>query len=111
MFRLLIDTCVWLDVAKDHRQQATLGVLEELVRQGEVSLIVPDIIRDEFARNKSRIIQESQHSLSDALKRAKQAVNQLGDLKRKHVALELLNDVDHKLPSLGESAVESIGRV
>ncbi len=33
MFRLLVDTCVWLDIAKDQQQQATLGVLEELVRQ------------------------------------------------------------------------------
>jgi hypothetical protein len=36
MFKLLIDTCVWLDIAKNQQQQATLGVREELVRQGEV---------------------------------------------------------------------------
>ena len=38
-------------------------------------------------------------------------VDQLGDAKRKHLVLEQLNEVDYKLPSLGESAVESIGRV
>ena len=111
MFKLLIDTCVWLDIAKDHQQQATLALLENLVRQGEVSLIVPRIVTDEFARNKARIVQESQRSLSSVLKRAKEVVHQLGDDKRKRVALEQLNDVDYKLPSLGESAVESIGRV
>lgn len=81
------------------------------MRQGEVSLIVPGIVRDEFARTKARILQDSQHSLSDALKRAKQAVDQLGDLSRKQVALELLNDVEYRLPALGERAIESIGRV
>ena len=111
MFKILIDTCVWLDIAKDHQQQATLGVLEELVRQGEVSLIVPRIVLDEFATNKARVLQESQRSLSSVLKRAKQMVDQLGDAKQKHLVLEHLNEVDYKLPSLGESAVESIGRV
>jgi hypothetical protein len=111
MFRLLIDTCVWLDIAKDHQQQATLGVLEELVRQGEVSLIVPSIVRDEFARNKARIVFEGQRGLSSALKRAKQAVDQLGEVKRKRLVLQQLNEVDYKLPSLGESAVEAIGRL
>lgn len=111
MFTLLIDTCVWLDIAKDQQQQATLGVLEELVRQGEVSLLVPRIIVDEFARNKARIVQESHRSLSSVLKRAKQVVDQFGDGKRKRLVLEQLNDVDYKLPSLGENAVKSIERV
>jgi hypothetical protein len=111
MFKLLVDTCVWLDVAKDYQQQATLGVLEELVRQGEVSLLVPRIVQDEFSRNKARIVQDGQRSLSSVLKRAKEMVNRLGDAKRKRLVLEHLNEVDYKLPSVGESAVESIGRV
>jgi len=111
VLKILIDTCVWLDIAKDPQQQSTLGVLEELVRQGEVALIVPRIVRDEFARNKARIVEESHRSLSSVLKRAKQVVDQLGDAKRKHLVLEQLNDVDYRLPNLGESAIESIGRV
>jgi hypothetical protein len=111
MFKLLIDTCVWLDIAKDHQQEATLGVLEELVRQGEVSLIVPRIVLDEFGRNKARILQDAQRSLSGVLKRAKDVVIRLGDGKGKRLVLEQLNDVDFKLPRMGESAVESIGRV
>jgi hypothetical protein len=35
-FNLLIDTCVWLDVAKDYQQQAILAALEELIRQGDI---------------------------------------------------------------------------
>ncbi len=111
MFKILLDTCVWLDIAKDPQQQATLGVLEELIRQNQVSLIIPRIVVDEFARNKARIVHESQRSLSSVLKRAKQAVDQLGDTKRKRLVLEQLNDVDHKLPSLGENVAASVGRV
>lgn len=32
MFRILIDTCVWLDLAKDPKQVSVLGVVEELLR-------------------------------------------------------------------------------
>jgi hypothetical protein len=114
MVNLLIDTCVWLDVAKDQQQQATLGVLEQLVQQGAVMLIVPTIVRDEFARNKDRIVKESQRSVSTTLKRAKEIVHQLGDPKRKKAVVAVLahlNEVDYKLPSLGESLAASIGRV
>jgi hypothetical protein len=111
VFKLLIDTCVWLDLAKDYQQQSILGALEELTRQGEVSLILPRIVVDEFARNKDRIIEESRRSLSSTLKRVKEAVDRFGDPKRKRMVLNQLNDVDHRLPALGEAAVETIGRI
>ena len=41
MFKILIDTCVWLDLAKDYRRHAALGVIEELVRYGRVDIILP----------------------------------------------------------------------
>ena len=48
-FHVLIDTCVWLDAAKDHQQQAILAALEELVHEGDIALILPRIVVDEFA--------------------------------------------------------------
>lgn len=111
MFKILIDTSVWLDLAKDYKQQALLGVLEELLRQKQVSLILPRTVLDEFARNKARIVEESSQSLSSSLKRVKDVVDKFGDSKRKRLVLEQLNDVDHKLPTLGESAIESVGRI
>lgn len=111
MFRILIDTCVWLDIAKDYHQQALLGVLEELLRQKKVSLILPQTILDEFARNKARIIRDGGQSQSGALKRVKDIVSKFGDPKKKKAVLDQLNEVDHKIPMLGESAVESISRI
>lgn len=111
MVRILIDTCVWLDLAKDYQRLAVLGVLEELVRQQQVSIILPRTVLDEFARNKARVAEESGRSLSGVLKRAKEAVHRLGDAKTKQIVLKQLNDVDYKLPSLCEAAIESIGRI
>jgi hypothetical protein len=110
-FNILIDTCVWLDVAKDYQQQAILAALEELVRQGDVALILPRIVVDEFARNKARIIEESSRSLSSTLKRVKEAVEKFGDPRKKTLVLHQLDDVDHRLPTLGSAAVGTVGRI
>jgi predicted nucleic acid-binding protein len=83
MFRLLVDTCVWLDVAKDHRQENTLSVLEELIRLGEASLIVPSIVLAEFQRHKARIVEESRRNLSAVFKRVKEAVDRFGEPRQK----------------------------
>jgi hypothetical protein len=41
MLQLLVDTCVWLDAAKDYRHQPTLHAVEQMIEVGEVSLVVP----------------------------------------------------------------------
>ena len=48
MFNILIDTCVWLDLAKDNRQGPVIGVVEEMVKQKLVTLIVPSLVLDEI---------------------------------------------------------------
>ena len=111
MFRILIDTCVWLDLAKDYKQKALLEALEHLVREKEISLILPQIVAEEFARNKARIIEESTQSLSSTMKRVKDVVEKFGDPKQKNKVIEHLNEVDHRLPTLGENAIDSVTRI
>lgn len=111
MFKLLIDTCVWLDLAKDHQQESLLGVLEELLRQKKIELLLPQTICDEFARNKARIAEEGGRSHSGILKRVKEIVDRFGDPGKKRSVLEQLNEVDHRIPLLGDKAVQSIGRI
>jgi|SRR5271156_4044160 len=78
MFKILIDTCVWLDLAKDYQWQGVIGVLEALVREKQVSIILPRTVVDEFTRNKARVAEEGGRSLSTVLKRAKEVVHKLG---------------------------------
>jgi hypothetical protein len=111
MFKILIDTCVWLDLAKDYQQQAILTALEELVRQGDIALILPRTVIDEFDRNKARVIEESSRSLSSNLKRTKEIVEKFGDPNLKLAVLNQLNDVDHRLPTLGEAAIGTVSRI
>jgi PIN domain len=111
MFKILVDTCVWLDVAKDVQQQPLLSIIEDLYQLGHLRLLVPDIVRAEFARNKTRVIEESGRSLSSALKRAKEAIALFGDGHQKRAALDQLHEVDQKLPRLGEAVAQSVGRI
>lgn len=111
MFKILIDTCVWLDLAKDYQQQPILTALEELIRMGDIELILPRTVLDEFARNKARVVDESSRSLSGTMKRVKEAVEKFGDPRRKSAVLRQLNDVDHRIPTLGEAAVETVSRI
>ncbi len=62
MFKLLVDTCVWLDVAKDPKQTPILAVVEDLVRAGSMCLLVPTVVLEEFRRNRDRIAKESAKS-------------------------------------------------
>ena len=86
--RILVDTSVWLDVAKDYRQQTLLSAFEELTKRGTVVLLVPDIVREEFARNKARIIEDSRRSLSSTMKRVKEVVDRYGAGNAKPLVLE-----------------------
>lgn len=111
MFRILVDTCVWLDLAKDHQQAVLLDVLEERLASGEVELILPRIVVDEFVRNKARVVDEARRSQSSALRRAKALVDQLGEGRGRRQAIAHLEELDFRLPTLGEAAVTAVGRI
>jgi len=111
MHKILVDTCVWLDIVKSPDQQALLNIIEELIKRKELSLIVPRTVIDEFERNKERVIKESSQSLSNIIKRVKDVVDKFGDPKKKRATLELLSDVDYKIPALGEIAIVSVARI
>jgi hypothetical protein len=112
MFKMLIDTCVWLDLAKDPRQAPLLSVVEEMVKIGMDNLIVPRLVLDEFRRNRERIAKESAKSLSAHFRLVKDAVGKIGgDKKRMQVVLSHLDDVDHQIPIIGGAAAETLDRI
>ncbi|MEX2477043.1 MAG: PIN domain-containing protein, partial [Gracilimonas sp.] len=111
MFRLLIDTSVWLDIAKNTQGEKVLGLLEEFLDSEEVSLISPNIILSEFDRNKERVVSTIGSSFSSHLKKVKEIVQEYGDQEYKSTVLSELNNIDHKLPTFEEDAFNSIQRI
>lgn len=111
MFKLLIDTSVWLDFAKITKGDKVLGLLEEFLDKEEVSLICPEIIISEFNRNKDRIVTNAGRSISNYLKKAKKIVDIHGSQESKNTVLSELNNIDHKIPTLSGEAFITIQRI
>lgn len=111
MFQLLIDTCVWLDIAKDRKQQSLLTAIERLLKHKKIELILPKIVIEEFDRNKARIVQDATRSMSSTLRRAKELVGEFGKGAKARKAIAEIDNIDFLVPSLGDSAVDSIVRI
>jgi hypothetical protein len=108
MLYILIDTCVWLDIAKNPDQRKILGVIDELINSKDLTLLLPKTIISEFDSNKEKIIRESSKSLSGVIKRVKQAVSTLGEKTSRKNVIDHLNDVDYKIPYLQYAINDSI---
>jgi hypothetical protein len=100
--RLLIDTDIWLNLAKDYRMAPVLTAIRELINAKACELIMPQVVLDEFARNRDRVVEDSKRSLSSHFKRVREAVAQFADDEKKAAMLGQLNEIDHKIAMTGE---------
>lgn len=103
MFKVLIDTCVWLDIAQDAKYGAQIEGLRELIKQKKLSLIMPRTVLTEFQKNKQRIGDKAERSLSSHFNIVRDAIKKF-EVKTTHreKVLKHLADLDHKIPLLGE---------
>lgn len=88
-----------------------LSLLDELVESAEIELLVPEVVRDEFARNRARVLTPAKASQADVLKRARNVLRQFGEADRKDESLLALDDVAHKVAIHGEASNESMSLV
>jgi hypothetical protein len=105
---LLIDTSVWLDLTKDPRNLPLLDALSTMIEGEEVKLILPQIIVDEFGRNRDRVVASSKASLSSHFKRVKDAIAQFAPEEARAATLKQLNEVDHRIASGDEAVNEAL---
>lgn len=111
MFRVLVDTSVWLDLAKDRRDEPIISALEALIRARRVSLIVPQIVVDEFERNRARVVSEARRSLQSHFRLVREAVSRFGDSEYKTATIKGLEEIDHKIITTDETVLSSIDRI
>lgn len=115
MFHILVDTSVWLDLAKDPRQAPVIRVVEEMIKEKLITLIVlivPRLVLDEFRRNRARIASDSTKSLASHFRLVKDAVGKIGgDKRRMKVVLSHLDDVNQKLPIVGGTVINVLDQI
>lgn len=107
---VMLDTCVWLDLAQPINEPL-LAALEQIVHLKDIELLVPQIVRDEFARNKPRIIKESSRGVTAALKRARSAISSYDNKRKRATALDVLMDVEHALGHASDVTSGSLSRI
>jgi PIN domain len=111
MLHLLVDTCVWLNLAKDHQAKPLVAALEALIGSKDVRLIVPQLVFDEFRRNKARVVSEGGRSLQSHFRLVIETVGRLGDEADRDTALKTLREVDHKVAMGPNTASDLADRV
>jgi hypothetical protein len=111
VLRLFVDTCVWLDLAKDIHGQPLIVALRLLVHQGDVELLVPHLVIDEFDRNKERIGFDMIRSTSAQLRLARAAVEEHGRGEGRQRVLDELDSVTHREPLIRQMALRNFTEV
>jgi hypothetical protein len=105
---LLIDTCVWLDLAKDYRLLPVLEAVAALSEAGDLDLILPSIVVEEFARNKDRVIADSKRSLSGHFRLVREALERFAPEEGRDAVLSRLHEVDHRIAIGGEAINDAV---
>ena len=112
MFNVLLDTCVWLDLAQEKKLTPLLLVIENMVKHGTLRLVVPQIVHDEFKRNRARVAQAASRSLKGHFQQVREALTRLpGDARSKKALLKRLDDANHKAPIVGGQVEGVLDRI
>jgi hypothetical protein len=94
---MLVDTCVWLDMAKTPSQSKNIDILSTLRAEELIDIIVPQIVLDEFLRNRDRVIAEYAKSITTTLSRAKDIVAQQRKGRRSKVLDRLFDQANSQI--------------
>jgi len=110
MYYIMIDTCVLLDISTRRNDLPVVSALEELTSSGMIRLVISDLVIAEFNRNKKDVADKTRKRLSHEFKQVRNAVSEFGG-KQKEQAIEVLNEVNSRLPLLSETNYATISRV
>lgn len=110
VLHLLVDTSVWLDLAKKRDGQKLIHALGHMVTNGDVELLVPSVVVDEFERNRDRIEQSMTTSVSDRLKALR---NDLRDLSAEwhRPVFAAIDGLAHEMPLIGAMATRNFNDI
>lgn len=111
VLRLMVDTCVWLDVAKDVHGEALIAATRVLVGQGDLELLVPRVVIDEYERNHDQVVASLAAGTRTHLKKARAALAEHGRSKRNNELLQELEDITQRGVLAEELAAARFGEV
>ena len=110
MLHLLVDTSTWLDLAKRRDGQRWIVALRVLIHQGEVELLVPALVVDEFSRNRERVEASMTTSVAQRFKLIKQDLDEYGGTDSDH-AVEVIEGLARHVPLIGAMTTRNFDEV
>lgn len=97
MLYVLADTSVWLDLAKDVNGQKLIVAVRVLVHEGRLTLLVPQLVLEEYERNRGRVEAAMTAGLSANFRRVRDEIEQYGR-EKKDAALTELDNLTQRVP-------------
>ncbi|HHF0545354.1 TPA: PIN domain-containing protein [Vibrio alginolyticus] len=107
---IFLDTCVFLDISTKKQDLALVSALEGLVETDVVKLVVTDLVAEEYERNKEDVANKTARRLSQEFKQVKAVVSEFASANQEQT-LEVLNDINARLPLLTDANYSTINRV
>lgn len=107
MLQLLIDTSVWLDLAKRRDGQKWIVPLRVLKFQRKIDLLVPPLVIGEFERNRPRAEAAVTASVRERFRLLRNDLQEYGDDDR-HTWLE---ELTHRIPLLSAMTLQNFSEI
>src|ERR1700687_4189333 len=110
MLYLLVDTSVWLDLAKDVNGQKLIVAARMLVNEDRVTLLVPRLVLEEFDRNRDRVETDMIPNLSASCRRVRDEIEEYGQEGR-DTAITELDNLTQRVPLIKQIATRNFDDV
>lgn len=110
MLHLLVDTSSWLDLSKRRDGQRWIAALRVLAHQGLVELLVPQVVVEEFERNRDRIETSMTSSIAQRFKLIKQDLDDYGGMENEQ-AQRVIEDLARHVPLIGAMTTRNFSEV
>lgn len=111
MLRLLVDTSVWLDTAKDIRGERLIAAIRTLVHQGQVELLVPPVVIEEYDRNRGHVVASLSASTRAHVRTVRAALAEHGRSERNDELIDELDEVAVRGPLIEQLVVNRFTEV
>lgn len=113
VLHLLIDTSTWLDLAKRRDGQRIIVPLRQLVDDGLVDLLVPQLVIDEFDRNRASVEASMTSSMTERIRLIREDVNMYlsDDDFEGFLADFVFERWSYKLPLIGAMTTRNLGEI
>jgi hypothetical protein len=100
VLHLLVDTSTWLDLAKRRDGQRLIVPIRVLAFQGRLDVLVPQVVIDEFERNRPKVEASMTSEVTQRFKLIRRDLVQYGNDQQSE-ALEMIDQLAHQVPLIG----------